>query len=293
MPLADAIFTPGYPQPIPNPGQAIPRHHRISAGLTRRYGCRTRDFDFLPHVDKGRIGDAVVFRQLLPSGAVPGCNLGQVISLDHGVHCFRGGRWFRREEFFHRLPEIVHSHAELRQPVVGIAVVGAVALRMRLFVADDTGHREIELPAQIGAVFLCRLDDRLKIPFVGQAVLTHLELDMTGGVIVVTAFAAAAHTPTRHIIGQGVDYGHIPVLVLADEGMYHLLRAALIPVVAVLVFTQFCLTIHVPLQVGVIGPGAVYHDPLGGHAFSFDIAGVLRLMTGNDFHDVSSLFTFR
>ena len=167
-------------------------------------------------------------------------------------------------------------------------MVGAVALRMRLLVADDTGRREMKLPAQIGAVFLRRLDDRLKIPLVGQVVLAYLELNMTGGVIVVTAFAAAAHTPTRHIIGQGVDHGHIPVLVLADEGMYHLLCAALIPVVAVLVFTQFCLTIHVPLQVGVIGPGTVYHDPLGGHGFGLDIAGVLCLMTDNEFHDVSS-----
>jgi hypothetical protein len=159
----------------------------------------------------------------------------------------------------HIRPEIIHGLAEFREPVKDIPVVTGDPSAVALLMADyhSVSQRvQVILLAEIGCQLHGLLVHRLKIAGILQAVLA----DFKGNVgIICTAVLSSATVPASPVPGQGLDRTHRSVCKEAYKGVGALFQSGPVPIIPVLIPTNYIISGHIAGHRGVISPRRVYH----------------------------------
>ena len=193
----------------------------------------------------------------------------------------------------HVRAEGVHGLVELGEPVHHVAVVAGNAPLVALGVADDhpvgQGVEVVGL-AQHGGELHRLLVDLFEIALIGEGILTDFKADV--GIV-----GISTSVPPQAIPGQGLDGTHASIGQLADKGVSTHIQTGVVPVVGVAIAADGGLQ-GVPVGVvirgldiachqGVVGPGGVDHNSLGGDGPPGLVAVVIGQITPNQVH-----FTF-
>ena len=163
----------------------------------------------------------------------------------------------------------------LREPVHYVAVVGGNPAFIPLAVAKNILFRQAILLAKISTQLHSFLIHSGKILAVGQAIFANLKGNMC---VVCGTNRAVSSMPAAPVPGKGLVSGNLAIGQLADKGVHADIRAAglvLVPVVAVLVFTQQAvIRVHIPAQTRIVCAGRVHHDALRSDFPAGFVAGV-------------------
>ena len=189
--------------------------------------------------------------------------------------------------------KIVHCAAEVAPPIIGVAVIAAIAQRVRFLMADDIFDRNIKRLAKINAIFDRHVIHGFEIFLVLAIVFAHFKLNVRG-VVVVRTLRTRTDAPAANIIRKNVCDLYFFIQGIADKGMNANFtahnRRRVVPMIPVLIDADFRGRVDVTFQIRVVCPGGMNDNSLRGHFLRLFVTIVLCGVCGDDLHCASSLF---